>query len=98
MSKNNPGWAGSFFGPLYAELYSKHLLPADRSKQEADFARMLLNLKGKRVLDLAAGFGRHARLLARDNRVCAFDLNLNYLQQARRGKAASIRRNLACVG
>ena len=72
-------WAGNFFGPLYAELYSKHLLSAARSRREADFVRTTLGLKGKTVLDLAAGYGRHARLLAKDNSVCALDLNLSLI-------------------
>jgi SAM-dependent methyltransferase len=91
-------WAGSFFGPLYAELYSKHLLSAARSRREADFVRATLGLKSMKVLDLAAGYGRHARLLAKDNLVCALDLNLSYAAQALAEAPPRVRKNLACLG
>src|SRR4051812_44439273 len=60
-------WSDRFFGPLCGELYRRHLLDSARTRAEVTFAKKLLRLDRKDVLDLAAGFGRHARLLARTN-------------------------------
>jgi ubiquinone/menaquinone biosynthesis C-methylase UbiE len=76
-------WCERYFGKLYAELYSQHLLPAQQTRLEAEFARTVLALDGKRVLDLACGFGRHARLLARRSEVVGVDRNADYLAMAR---------------
>src|ERR1043166_2798016 len=55
-----PSWTLRYFGPLYAELYGKHLLTKRRTQLEVRFATRVLALRGKRVLDLASGSGRHA--------------------------------------
>jgi SAM-dependent methyltransferase len=85
-------WTRSYFGRVYGEVYRRHLLPPERARQEAEFATAVLGLEsGQRVLDLAAGFGRHARLLARRLAVVALDQNKEYLRTARaglRGRAA----------
>ncbi len=75
-------WTDRYFGELYGHLYSRYLLPARQTKTEAEFARRLLALDGKRVLDLACGFGRHARWLARQAHVVGLDRSDNYLRMA----------------
>jgi SAM-dependent methyltransferase len=91
-------WTTRYFGPLYGRLYSRYLLAPERTQREVDFAQSTLQLDAKRVLDLAAGFGRHAKLLARRCRVVALDLNRDYLRMARRGLASRDRRNLHLLG
>lgn len=89
----------SYFGELYGELYRRHLLDPERSQHEADFAARVLGLRGARVLDLAAGFGRHARILAKNNRVWALDRNGDYLRLAAQelDPAAAQNMQLACA-
>lgn len=94
---NPPGWAGRFFGPLYGELYRRYLLEPERSRGEAEFATELLDLKKRRVLDLAAGFGRHSRHLAVKNTVVALDLNRVYLQTAVRSVRGKTRERLLAL-
>lgn len=77
-----PEWTQRYFGKLYGQLYSRHLLPSKQTRQEAEFARQVLELRGKRVLDLACGFGRHSKILARHTTVVGLDLNNEYLRQA----------------
>lgn len=96
-SSGSASWADRFFGPLYGELYRTHLLEPERTRREADFAAEVLGLRSRRVLDLAAGFGRHARLLAQKNDVVALDLNHGYLRTALRGLRGTARRRLAAV-
>jgi SAM-dependent methyltransferase len=89
-----PHWTETFFGHLYGEIYRRHILTGARTRQEVDFVRSTLDLRGKRVLDLAAGFGRHARPIARTNRVFAVDANRDYLRMAVRGLRGAARKNL----
>lgn len=91
------GWADRFFGPLYGEIYRRHLIRADRTRAEAAFAAKALQLKDRRVLDLAAGYGRHARILSRRNHVTALDLNAHYLVQAMQGYRGGKRGSLQAV-
>ncbi|MGI8907894.1 MAG: class I SAM-dependent methyltransferase [Candidatus Sumerlaeaceae bacterium] len=60
-------------------------MPVSRAKAEAEFSARLLKLDCCRVLDLACGYGRHARHLASNNQIFAADLNRSYLQQATQG-------------
>lgn len=90
-------WSSAFFGRLYAEIYQKHILTLKRSREEIAFATEALHLRGKRVLDLAAGFGRHARLAARANRVCAVDTNCDYLARALKGLPRKAAANLCAA-
>lgn len=76
-------WTDQYFGSLYEEIYRKYLMTPDRARQEVAFALELLDLRGKLVLDLASGYGRHARLLARSTPVVALDRNAQYLDTAR---------------
>ncbi|PKO16789.1 hypothetical protein CVU37_10525 [candidate division BRC1 bacterium HGW-BRC1-1] len=46
------------------------------------------------LLDLAAGYGRHARLVARKRAVTALDINLAYLHNARAGLSAGAKARL----
>jgi SAM-dependent methyltransferase len=78
-------WTSRYFGKLYGELYSRFLLTPAQTRKEAEFARQVLRLDGKRVLDLACGFGRHARLLVRHAHVVGLDRNAEYLAMAREG-------------
>lgn len=75
-------WTHTYFGSIYGELYRKHLIPAARTREEAAFVDALLGPGRQRVLDIAAGFGRHARILARRHSVLALDTSAAYLRTA----------------
>lgn len=92
--RNFDHWTTRYFGRLYAELYSQHLLAPKQTRLEAEFARKLLRLNGKRVLDLACGFGRHARLLARSATVVGLDRNREYLAMAWDNASGQVRKRL----
>lgn len=87
-------WTRSYFGPLYGELYQRHLIPRGQTRAEVDFLQQTFALAGKSVLDVAGGYGRHACLLARDNAVTLLDINGDYLLEARRSLPARLRHNL----
>jgi SAM-dependent methyltransferase len=87
-------WPQQFFGRLYAEIYRRHLLTPERARKEAAFTAELLGLRFSRVLDLACGYGRHARFLAKTNEVWGVDRNRHYLEIARRGLKGAASRNL----
>jgi ubiquinone/menaquinone biosynthesis C-methylase UbiE len=82
--RSSKKWFEDYFDESYEKLYSKHLLPVEQTRNEAKAARRLLKLKkGERLLDIAAGFGRHARPLARSGiNVVALDLNSGYVARA----------------
>lgn len=81
----------NYFGKLYREIYSKGLLTPQRTRREAEFARKTLDLKrADRVLDLACGFMRHARLLAKTCSVVAVDNNCDYLKSGRGMRAKTL--------
>jgi len=73
-------WTSQYFGNLYHKIYSQHLLEPQRALDEAAFAAHVLDLGRRKVLDLACGYGRHARLLASSNKVYALDSNRDYLK------------------
>lgn len=97
MLAMNREWTDSFFGPLYGEIYRKYLMPLDRAGHEVDFVRDRLNMPKGRVLDLAAGYGRHARLLAKRYEVWALDRNAGYLEAARHAVPARAKQRLHLV-
>lgn len=76
-------WTSQYFGNLYHEIYSRHLLDPQRALDEAAFAAHVLDLGRRTVLDLACGYGRHARLLASSNRVYAMDRNIDYVARVK---------------
>lgn len=87
-------WTDKYFGTLYHEIYSGYLLDPQRALDEAAFASHVLDLGRRTVLDLACGFGRHARLLASSNRVYALDNNSAYLAEVREGLKERTAKNL----
>ncbi len=90
-------WTDKYFGGLYHEIYSGYLLDPQRALDEAAFASQILDLGRRTVLDLACGFGRHARLLASSNRVYALDNNAAYLREVREGLKDRTAKNLMPV-
>jgi SAM-dependent methyltransferase len=87
-------WTDKYFGSLYHEIYSGYLLDPQRALDEAAFAAQVLDLGRRTVLDLACGFGRHARLLASSNRVFALDNNGAYVAAVREGLKERTAKNL----
>jgi SAM-dependent methyltransferase len=85
-------WFEDYFDEAYQEAYSRHLIPASQSREEAIHSLSLMGLKkGSVVADIACGFGRHARIMAqRGIRVVAVDRNRRYVQSAQTHRPASI--------
>ncbi len=75
-------WTDKYFGSLYHEIYSQHLLDPQAALEEAAFASHVLDLGRRTIVDVACGFGRHARLLAQSNFVIAVDRAQEYLRAA----------------
>ena len=76
-------WYQRFFGNDYLDVYRGHLRAEVAEREVAFVARALALEPGARVLDLCAGPGRHAVLLAeRGLRVTALDLSQAYLDAA----------------
>ena len=78
-------WTDAYFGDLYLRSVEDLLTPR-LSALEAEAIAALLRLGGsERVLDLACGHGRHARLLAPAvGGMVGVDRSLDYLRRARR--------------
>jgi SAM-dependent methyltransferase len=76
-------WTDAYYGPLYLDSVADLLTPA-LSALESDVIAELLGLgPAHRVLDLACGHGRHARVLAaRVGRLVALDRSGAYLERA----------------
>lgn len=87
-------WTNKYFGSLYHEIYRTHLLDPQRALDEAAFAAHVLDLGRRKVLDLACGYGRHARLLASSNKVYALDNNAEYVSVIRQEMPARLSHNL----
>jgi SAM-dependent methyltransferase len=81
-------WFEDYFDEAYEQVYSKHLLPVEQTREEAQRCLELLGFPaGGVVVDIACGFGRHARLMARGKvQVVALDLNRHYVEKAARGR------------
>ena len=88
-------WTHGYFGDTYGLLYRRHLLTAEGSRNEARFAADALAPAPGALLDVGAGFGRHARHIARKRPVVALDFNAAYLAEAQRGLKGAAARNLA---
>jgi SAM-dependent methyltransferase len=83
-------WFEQWFGEEYLRLYP-HRDDADAEAAVALIDR-IVRLRGRRVLDLACGPGRHAALLAaRGGRVVGLDLSLPLLGRARQRADAAVR-------
>ena len=90
-------WTDKYFGNLYHEIYSQFILDPQRALDEAAFAAQVLDLGRRKVLDLACGYGRHARLLASSNKVYALDNNSGYLAAMNQDLSERIATNLLPV-
>jgi SAM-dependent methyltransferase len=90
-------WTRGYFGETYGLLYRRHLLTAERSRHEARFAAQALGAAPGALLDIGAGFGRHARHIAGGRPVVALDFNAAYLGEALRGLRGAAARNLAAA-
>jgi len=97
MPPSRREWTTNYFRTLYGRLYRDYLLPRSQTRREVEFAKSVLELRKKRVLDLACGFGRHARLLSKSNWVWAIDQNHDYLRMAREGLSYRSMQRLALV-
>jgi SAM-dependent methyltransferase len=87
---SGPHWADAYYGDLYLESVMDLLTPA-LSALEAEVIAALLGIRqGSRVLDLACGHGRHARVLAgRGAGVVGVDRSVPYLRRAAAGGASA---------
>src|SRR5881628_594164 len=79
-------WIHRFFDAAYVEQLRAQWSGADTRKQVAFVVKALGLRRGARVLDVPCGFGRHARLLARQGMlVVGVDLSPAMIAEARRG-------------
>jgi len=78
-------WWKDFFDADYLKVYQD--VDMQTAQKEADFVRRTLRLRrGRRVLDVCCGYGRHAVPLARAGlKVTGFDRSRFFLNKARRG-------------
>ena len=88
-------WADDYYGDLYLESVAD-LLTARLSTFEAGVIRRLLSLGPRdRVLDLACGHGRHARVLSPEvGLLVGLERNGSYLERARHSGARLVRADL----
>jgi SAM-dependent methyltransferase len=88
-------WTDAYYGALYLDTVEDLLSPA-LSSFEADVIAALLALGSReRVLDLACGHGRHARVLAgRVGAMVGVDRSAAYLRRARAASTAEPTRYL----
>jgi SAM-dependent methyltransferase len=77
-----PHWGDGYYGELYLDSVADLLTPRLSAAEAAAIAALLRLSPGERVLDLACGHGRHARVLARDARVVGLDRSGPYLRRA----------------
>lgn len=90
----NPDWTDGYYGDLYLDSVADLLTPG-LSAAEAEVIAGLLELgPADRVLDLACGHGRHARVLAGRARVVGLDRSAAYLERARGAGASLVRGDL----
>jgi SAM-dependent methyltransferase len=76
-------WTDGYYGELYLDSVEDLLTPALSALEAEVIARLLELVPGHRVLDLACGHGRHARVLAgRVGELWAIDRSGPYLARA----------------
>ena len=76
-------WTHDYFNDIYAEIYRKWLIPPQRTKTECAFVKKALRLdKNSLLLDVAAGYGRHAKLMSKFAKVHAIDAAPSYMRMA----------------
>ena len=78
-------WGDRYYGELYLDSVADLLTPRLSALEAAAVAALLRVAPGERILDLACGHGRHARVLAREARVVGLDRSGAYLRQAAAG-------------
>ncbi|HYD40049.1 MAG TPA: methyltransferase domain-containing protein [Anaeromyxobacter sp.] len=82
-------WTDAYYGPLYLDSVADLLTPELSALEAAVIARLLALRPEHRVLDLACGHGRHARVLAGGVAVLVgLDRSRPYLDRARASSGA----------
>ncbi len=87
-------WTEAYYGALYLDSVADLLTPELSALEAAVIARLLALAPGHRVLDLACGHGRHARVLAARagaGVLVGLDRSRPYLDRARGGSDAGTR-------
>lgn len=92
-----PEWWRDYFTPLCGDVYAGPLMDPVATRLEADFLEQVFAGADGLLLDLGAGFGRHAReLRKRGRKVVALDafhhLLARHAKRGRRAVAADMRR------
>ncbi|HET8539765.1 MAG TPA: class I SAM-dependent methyltransferase [Anaeromyxobacter sp.] len=82
-----PHWGDAYYGELYLASVADLLTPRLSALEAAAVAALVRLAPGERILDLACGHGRHARVLAGRARVVGLDRCAAYLG---RGAAAAV--------
>ncbi|MDD4279666.1 MAG: class I SAM-dependent methyltransferase [Candidatus Sumerlaeales bacterium] len=77
-------WNENYFSDLYAEIYQKWLIPKERTETETEAIKLITGMnKSHLVLDVAAGYGRHACRLAGTSKIVAIDFSQLYMKMAK---------------
>ena len=79
---SGPHWGDGYYGDLYLDSIADLLTPRLSALEAGAVAALLGLAPGARVLDVACGHGRHARVLARSARVVGVDRSGAYLRLA----------------
>ncbi|HUL61147.1 MAG TPA: class I SAM-dependent methyltransferase [Anaeromyxobacteraceae bacterium] len=78
-----PHWTDAYYGDLYLDSVADLLTPRLSALEAEAIATLLRLAPHDRVLDLACGHGRHARVLAgRVGWICGVDRSADYLRRA----------------